>query len=239
MDEQQIRQIIREVLRRVSEGDALASNVDASFLPKAYFIFPKNWQSCDSSQYMPALKAAEGKYQRIIVLPEHSENEACFSSLGAHTVAVYSDLCAPAEGSVSIFPIPCRDLVIKTALCLSEDFEGSWVRKCIENGLRVYMRKEPEMFTGKEPAAYRKKILAYYQEVKSYGICFAEEEDPCKSISKRVNAETKARTKARFITTQDLRDVPPNGEFQIHDGDILTALAKEHVEKFSIRIVRE
>lgn len=239
MDEQQIRQIIREVLQRVGAGDTLTSNVDSSFLPKAYFIFPKNWQSCDSSQYMPALKAAEGKYQRIIVLPERDGNENRFSDVGAHTVAVYSDLCAPAEGSVTIFPIPCRDLVIKTALCLSEDFEGSWVRKCIESGLCVYMRKETAMFTGKEPAAYRKKILSYYQDVKSYGICFAEDEDPCKSISKSVNTETKARTKARFITTQDLRDVPSNGEFQIHDGDILTALAKEHVEKFGIRIVRE
>ena len=41
------------------------------------------------------------------------------------------------------------------------------------------------------------------------------------------------------ITMQDLRDVPQGGEFQIHAGDVLTALAKEYVEKFGIRIVEE
>ena len=137
MDEQQIRQIIREVLRRVSEGESLTSNVDSSSLPKAYFIFPKGWQDCPDSQYMPALKAAKGKYQRVIVLPERDANEERFSNVGVCTVAVYGDLHAPAEGSITIFPIPCRDRVIKTALCLSEDFEGSWIRQCIEGGLRV------------------------------------------------------------------------------------------------------
>lgn len=88
MDEQQIRQIIREVLRRVSEGESLTSNMDSSSLPKAYFIFPKGWQNCQDSQYMPMLKAAEGKYQRVIVLPERDANEERFSNVGACTVAV-------------------------------------------------------------------------------------------------------------------------------------------------------
>lgn len=105
---------------------------------------------------------------------------------------------APAEGSITIFPIPCRDRVIKTALCLSEDFEGSWIRQCIEGGLRVYMKKEAPMFTGKEPAAYRKKILSYYQDVKSYGICFVEDEDSCNQHFKSVRAEVKPQSKARF-----------------------------------------
>ena len=239
MDEQQIRQIIREVLRRVSEGESLTSNMDSSSLPKAYFIFPKGWQNCQDSQYMPMLKAAEGKYQRVIVLPERDANEERFSNVGACTVAVYGDLHAPAEGSITIFPIPCRDRVIKTALCLSEDFEGGWIRRCIEGGLRVYMKKENPMFTGKEPAAYRKKILSYYQDVKSYGICFVEDEDSCNQHFKNVKAEVKPQSKARFITMQDLRDVPHGGEFQIHAGDVLTALAKEYVEKFGIRIVEE
>ena len=33
--------------------------------------------------------------------------------------------------------------------------------------------------------------------------------------------------------------IPKGGEFQIHAGDVLTALAKEYVEKFGIRIVEE
>lgn len=241
MDEQQIRQIIREVLRRVSEGETLDSNAESSLLPKAYFIFPKDWKNCESSQYLPMLKAVEGKYQRVIVLPERDTNQECFLSAGACTVTSYSDLCAPSEGSITVFPIPCRDLVVKTALCFSEDFEGSWIRKCIENGLRVYMKRENSMFTGNEPAAYRKKILSYYQDVKSYGICFAGDENSCESVlkSEKKEATAQVKAKARFITTQDLRDVPQNGEFQIHAGDILTALAKDHIEKFGIRIVEE
>lgn len=239
MDEQQIRQIIREVLRRVSEGETLDSNAESSLLPKAYFIFPKNWQRCETSQYIPMLKAAEGKYQRVVVLPERDANEDRFLSAGACTVTTYSDLCAPSGESITVFPIPCRDLMIKTALCLSEGFEGSWIRKCLENGLRVYMKREDNMFTGKEPAAYRKKILSYYQDVKSYGICFVEDENFHESVLKSEKKEPKAQTKARFVTTEDLRDIPQNGEFQIHAGDVLTALAKDHIEKFGIRIVEE
>lgn len=238
MDEQQIRQIIREVLRRINEEGTLISNADSSALPKAYFVFPKNWQNCESSQYMSDLKSVEGKYQRVIVLPERSTNEEYFANVGAHTVAVYSDLCAPAEESITIFPIPNRDLVIKTALCLSEDFEGCWIRKCIENGLPVYMKKETSMFTGKEAPAYRRKVLSYYQDVKSYGISFLDEQNGLfKELPEK--KKTKTQTKARFITTQDLRDVPQNGEYQIHAGDTLTALAREYVEKFGIRIIEE
>ena len=239
MDEQQIRRIIREVLQRVVDEGAPVSPADSSPLPKAYFIFPKNWQSCESSEYLPALKSVEGKYQRVIVLPERDANEERFSEVGACTVVSYSDLCAPAEGSVTIFPIPCRYLIIKTALCLSEDFEGYWVRKCIENGLRVSMKQERPMFTGKEPAAYRKKILSYYQDVKSYGICLAEADDPCVSVQKDVQLKAKIQARAKYITTQDLRDVPRGGTFSIHSGDVLTALAKEHAEKYDIRIVEE
>ncbi len=239
MDEQQIRQIIREVLRRVNEGETLDSNAESSLLPKAYFIFPKNWQRCETSQYIPMLKAAEGKYHRVVVLPERDANEDRFLSVGACTVTYYSDLCAPLEESVTIFPIPCRDLVLKTALCLSEDFEGAWIRKCLENGLRVYMKREDIMFTGKEPMAYRKKILSYYQDVKSYGICFLEDDNFRESVLKSGKKETKARSKTRFVTTEDLRVIPQNGEFQIHPGDVLTALAKDHIEKFGIRIVEE
>lgn len=75
--------------------------------------------------------------------------------------------------------------------------------------------------------------------MKSYGICFVEDEDSCNQHFKNVKAEVKPQSKARFITMQDLRDVPQGGEFQIHAGDVLTALAKEYVEKFGIRIVEE
>ena len=240
MDEQQLRRIIREVLQRVLQEDDLTAGTGPSSLPKAYFIFPKNWQNVESSQYLPALKAADGRYEKVIVLPERDENEERFSDVGAYTVAAYSDLCAPAEESITIFPIPCRDLVIKTALCLSEDFETCWVRKCIENGLSIYMKKESEMFTGKEPAAYRKKILSYYQDAKSYGICFSDEEDLHQNRGNDTGmVHRKIQTKTRFITTQDLRDIPQHGEFLLHTGDVLTALAKEHIEKFGIRIVEE
>lgn len=89
-----------------------------------------------------------------------------FCLCGAHTAAVYNGLCAPVEGPVTIFQIPCRGLAVKTA-------------------------------------------------------------------------QTAVRVKPRFITTQDLREVPQNGVVQIRAGDVLTALAKDHIEKFGIRIVKE
>ena len=74
--------------------------------------------------------------------------------------------------------------------------------------------------------------------MKSYGIRFLDE--GCGEAAKeKKKTEVKTNRKPRFITTQDLRDVPQNGEFQIHAGDVLTALAREHIEKFGIRIVEE
>ena len=237
MDEQQLRQIIREVLRRVNEEGTDSPGADASGLPKAYFIFPENWKAEPGSAYLPVLQQTSGKYRRTVILPERDGSEAVFAALGCSVLA-YGEAGVPEEGSVTVFPIASRDLVIQTALCLSGNFEGCWIRKCLENGTQVYLKKDSPMFTGKEPPAYQKKILAYYQEVKSYGIRFLDE--GCGEAAKeKKKTEVKTNRKPRFITTQDLRDVPQNGEFQIHTGDVLTALAREHIEKFGIRIVEE
>ena len=240
MDEQRVRTILNEILHCIGGEGQLTSQMDSSSLPKAYFIFPDNWQSYESSQYAPVLKAVEGKYQKVIVLPEHdAKSEECFSRMGACMVTVYSDLHAPDEGSITVFPLPCRNLVVKTALCLSGDFVGCWIRQCIERGLHVYMKKEEEMFTGQEPAAYRRKILSYYKDMRSYGICFVEDGNSYGNNLKDVKAQQAKPAKGRFITTRDLRDLPKNAEYKIHPGDVLTALAKEHVKKFGIRIVEE
>ena len=237
MDEQRIRQIIREVLQRVSEEDAVSSDTNASLLPKAYFIFPENWQSCGQESLLAMLKAADGRYEKVIVLSKRGENSEDLSVFGAQQITFFSDLCAPVEGSITVYPCATRDLVIKTALCLSDDFESNWIRQCIERGLPVYLKKETEMFTGKEPAAYRKKILSYYQDVKSYGIQLIEN-SLCLDAGPKSGGESCVKQrKARYITTQDLRDVPENGTFEIRNGDVLTALAKDHIEKFGIRVI--
>lgn len=236
MDEQRIREIIREVLQLVAEEKNLGLNAPSSHLPKAYFIFPEGWQKVDGGTYLPLLQAVEGRYERVLVLPQRDVDETIFSNVGAYTVAVPGDLYAPAGESITVFPIANRDLVIKTALCLSEDFEGRWIRQCMETGTRVYMKKENAMFTGKEPVTYRKKILSYYQDVRSYGICFTDGEELRGSGLQQTK---NAQRKKRYITMQDLRDVPQNGTFTIRAGDVLTALAKEHAEKSGICIVEE
>ncbi len=237
MDEQQLRQIIREVLRRVNEAEPDTFCADTSGLPKAYFIFPENWKAQPGNVYLPVLQQACGKYRCTVILPEHDNSEAVFTAYGC-SVAAYSEAGEPEGGSITVFPVADRDLVIRTALCLSGNFEGCWIRKCFEKGAQVYLKKDSPMFTDKEPPAYRKEILAYYQKVKSFGIHFLDE-GIGELASEKKKTEGKISRKPRFITTLDLRDVPQNGEFQIHAGDVLTALARDHIEKFGIRIVEE
>ena len=73
--------------------------------------------------------------------------------------------------AVTVFPIVPRDVLVKTALCLSDTFETSWIASCIEYGSRiVFLRSGLARFSGREQAAYVSRIMEYYRQVLEYGI---------------------------------------------------------------------
>lgn len=238
MDERQIREIAKMIFQMMKEKQ-IVSDIGASALPIAYVLLSERWQEYDSDLFNDLIDSLKDKYQCVLVLPEGNDKDRFPQAVNCNIVT-RDDVAEPAEESVSFFPIPCRDLISKTALCLSDDFNSHWVRMCIEKGTAVYMRKETPMFTGKEPAIYQKKVLAYYQDVESYGIHFLEDNNKMEPILQKSNGSEGIQNKTRkYITMADLDNVDITKVFRMQEGDTFTALAKEHIEKLGVRVIVE
>lgn len=238
MDERQIREIAKMIFQMMKEKQ-IVSDIGASALPIAYVLLSERWQEYDSDLFNDLIDSLKDKYQCVLVLPEGNDKDR-FSQAVNCNIVTRDDVAEPAEKSVSFFPIPCRDLISKAALCLSDDFNSHWVRMCIERGTEVYMRKETPMFTGKEPATYQKKVLTYYQDVESYGIHFLEDNKELEPILQKSNGSEGIQNKTRkYITMADLDNVDITKVFRMQEGDTFTALAKEHIEKLGVRVIVE
>lgn len=236
MDERQIREIAKVIFQMMIEKQKV-SDIGTSALPVAYVLLSERWQEYDSNLFNDTIDSLKEKYQCVLVLPDGNDKDR-FSQAAGCSIVTCDDVAEPAMGSVSFFPVPCRDLIVKTALCLSDDFNSHWVRMCIERGSALYMRKEKTMFTGKESKIYQKKVLSYYEDVESYGIHFLEDKDKIETILQKSTGFEGIQNKTRkYITMADLDNADITKVFRIQEGDMFTALAKEHIEKLGIRII--
>lgn len=238
MDERQIRQIAKMIFQMMIDKQ-IVSDIGTSALPIAYVLLSERWQEYDSNLFNDIIDSLKEKYQCVLVLPEGNDKDRLSQAVNCNIVT-RDDVAEPVEGSVSFFPIPCRDLISKTALCLSDDFNSHWVRMCIERGTAVYIRKETNMFTGKESKIYQKKVLSFYEEVESYGIHFLEDNNEMELILQKSNGSERIQNKTKkYITMADLDNVDITKVFRIQEGDMFTALAKEHIEELGIRVIVE
>lgn len=233
MDEKQIREIAKMIFQMMEEKQ-MVTDRGASALPIAYVLLPHRWQEYGSGLINDMLEPLREKYQCVLVLPEADDKETLSQAVNC-SIVTRDDAAEPAKASVSFFPIPCRDLVAKTALCLSDDFNSRWVRMCIEKGIPVYMKKETPMFTGSEPAVYQEKVLAYYQDAAAYGICFLEGNEGIKPSG---SAGLQKKT-GKYITMADLVNVESTKVFRMQESDTFTALAKEHIEELGVRVITD
>ncbi len=72
----------------------------------------------------------------------------------------------------TIFLKLSRNNIIDIANMYSKDFETNLVKKMLSEGQDIfYWDKGLEKVTGKEPIAYKNKLLKYYEEVFNFGIC--------------------------------------------------------------------
>lgn len=71
----------------------------------------------------------------------------------------------------TIFLKLSRNNIIDIANLYSKNFETDLVKKLLSEGLEIfYWDKGLEKVTGKEPVAYKKKLLKYYEEIFNFGI---------------------------------------------------------------------
>ena len=96
-----------------------------------------------------------------------------------------------------------------------------------------------EPFSGKEPKAYRTKIEQYIRTLTDFGIEFSDQlPAPQQRLEPAVRLEAERSTNKRVITEADLTSDLTEGRLVLHQGDIITMLAKEKAAKMGIQIVR-
>lgn len=167
MDEKQLTALIQKVIERVQNESAS----DTTVLEKAYIILPDKWRERCQSQCVEVMHRLRGTYHTIGIVPDEDDDCGVLYAAGMCGLVKRSEVVFPNEDFLTVFPIASRNLIVKTALCIEDDFETEWIAKCLSCGRPIFMRKESPMFTGREASAYRKKIEAYYNDVASYGIC--------------------------------------------------------------------
>lgn len=102
---------------------------------------------------------------------------------------------------LTIYPTFSRSALCEAALGMDHCFSSSFLRRDFEEGRRsVVMMKGLDPFTGKEPAAYREKILSYIREMVRMEVRFAkpgEETDKAQSLSAGGASSGPARTEEK------------------------------------------
>lgn len=229
MDDKQLTTLIERVLSRIKE-----KSMGYVALPKAYLILPQNWQQ-NQSQCTELLHTLRGAYHTTAVLPDADSNIDVLYGAGVCATVPRSEAVFPTEEFLTVFPIASRNLVVKTVLCLQDDFETRWIARCIALGQPIYMRKESPLFTGREPDVYKKKIECYYRDAEAFGIQF-DRLSPPKCGNMPLSKLFGTSEKKRIITVEDLKELQTSKELWLCPGDVVTPLAAERAEEFGISI---
>lgn len=88
------------------------------------------------------------------------ETKAC-----SHILHRSCEKPADLETAITVMPVVPRDVLVKTALCISDTYETSWISECMDKGSRVVLlRSGLARFSGKEKPAYRNRVMNYYRQ---------------------------------------------------------------------------
>ena len=153
---------------------------------------------------------------------------------------------------MTLLPVVPRDVLVKTALCISDTYETSWIAECMKQGSRVVLLLTGlEKFSGNEKPAYRKRIMEYYRQVLEFGveICSTEElsgrapyEISCEGTDRTMACRTENSTctlepdkkKKRVISSSNVEQFVSDGVIYLQPGDIVTDLAKDRAKFLKI-----
>lgn len=181
ISEERLKELALRVLRELEAEEKREGRSEKA--QKLYMVCASLW----NDGYEALLKEMErlDGYNIYPVIPASWQKqgyEGRLRSCKACGGILYRSCEKPAdmERAVSLFPVVSRDVLVKTALCISDTFETSWIAACIEKGSRtVFLRSGLARFSGREKPAYVNRIMEYYRQVLEYGIeiCSLEELD--------------------------------------------------------------
>lgn len=203
ISEERLKELVLRVLKELEAEERSEGRPEKG--RKLYMVCASLW----NEGYETLLNEMEGLkgYNIYPVIPASWQKqgyEGRLRSCKACAGILYRSCEKPADidESVSLFPVVSRDVLVKTALCISDTFETSWIAACIEKGSRaVFLRSGLARFSGKEKPAYVNRIMEYYRQVLEYGIeiCNLEEfaegqgEEPAAFAGESVKPEDGSR----------------------------------------------
>lgn len=238
LDHELLKQMVLKVIQQLGEENLLPPLQQRA----CYLILPERWQD-DFFTRLGSLSVPHD-YQAIFVLPKALFNNYYIQKLkelfpSCLVIEQEQALKEQKEESITIFPLPSRELVAKTVLCIEDSFETRWVGQCFSHGEKVVMLQSGmEAFSGKEPKAYRMKIEHYIRTLSDFGIelnhLFISLEQPKATPEPPVAKQQKKRV----ITEADLITCQKEGGLTLQEGDIITLLAKEKANELGIQIHR-
>lgn len=253
ISEEKIREIVKKVLLEItSQKNIFKSNIEKS---KAYIFCSKK---CDTG-YLDFLEQIDksGLFNIHIVADDGLKNHVCKSDINKYVpdenIIYFSDgIPKDLSKVISIFPVVERDLVVKTALCISDTFCNKWIASAIEEGGKiVFLKSGLKKFTNKEPKAYIRQIVSYYRKVLEYGIeirstselikLYNEDDSDkrtklnCNTIDS-ISLQENHKGRKKVITLENIEQYGSNGAIIVNSDDIITDLAREKARTLNIEI---
>lgn len=88
-----------------------------------------------------------------------------------YDILTVKDFKVESDNEILVFPVISRNDIIDIASCTDKTATTKVVRRCFEEGAKIYFMKFGiEKLTGKEPEKYKQRILAYYREILEFNI---------------------------------------------------------------------
>lgn len=235
LDETGLTQLVLKILKQLNIEEIAAS-------PKQlYVVLPDEWNEKEIAFFQTAPK----KYEVNTVVSSKLFKEDRFQKLfrtgccGNVIQKEQVDFCSLKPG-VSVFPVVPRDLLVKSALCISDTFESRWVRHCIEQGWKiVFLKQGMDSFTGKEPKAYTDCIKRYCRSLREYGIVLSDSLQEPKGEPPFACKAFPPKERAQVVTCGDLEQYAAGGKLIVQKNALITPLAKERALELGLEIIQK
>lgn len=244
ISEEQLKTMVLRIWKELEEEKAKSGGQQN--LQKVYMMCSAPW----NEKYPEFLREmdASGACDVCPVIPASWERQGYETALKSHKscgAVLYHSCRHPADlvDAVTVFPVVTRDVLAKTALCISDTFENAWITACIESGSRaVFLRSGLVKFSGKEPPAYINRIMEYCRQVLEYGVVIGGIESLAKPFELVKPLETGSgngriasdQGKRRVISVSNIEQLASGGVLHLQQGDIVTDLARDRAKYLNI-----
>lgn len=234
ISEEQLKQLVLRILKRLEEESTKEKKL-------LYMVCTSSWDE-RYREFLEEIQKSE-EYRVCPVIPDEWQESGRESRLKGfasctgvryHSQGIPEDL----EAAVTVFPVISTEAAVKTALCIHDTFETSWVAACFREGSRIlFMQSGLTPFSGKEQPAYQDQILSYYRKVLEYGIEICSCKELCSPVTGVVpdkKTDVCVTGGKRVITASNVEQYASDGVLTVRQGDIITDMAKDRARVLNL-----